>query len=394
MKKVLFYLPLIIAGTFISCTKPYNPIVTTTNANVLVVEGLINTGADSTFIKLSRTVLISNATTANPETKAIITVENAQSTIYTLTEIAKGTYASPGLNLDNTKQYRIRIKTSNGKTYLSDLVVAKVTPPIDSVGFTLTGNGMQIYANTHDATNNTRYYKYNYQETWQFHAKYYSSYISNGSAVVSRTAAQQIYYCFGNDYSTNTLINSTAALSQDVAFQFPITTIDASSEKIESKYSILLTQFALTKEAYAFWENLKKNTEQLGSIFDAQPSQLVGNIHNVNDASEPVVGYISAGTVQQKRVFITNASLPPGWVTVYPYNCQQDSAFFFNPASKQNEVNTLLIPLPNSSIITDPFFSIFNSPLVSMAPIGFLYTDPDCGDCTVRGRTKQPSFWK
>ena len=81
----------------------------------MVVEGFINTGSDSTIVKLSRTVIIANKTTASPETKATVTVENAQGTAYPLTEIVKGTYASPALNLDNTKQYRIRIKTTNGK---------------------------------------------------------------------------------------------------------------------------------------------------------------------------------------------------------------------------------------------------------------------------------------
>src|SRR5476651_1278349 len=167
------------AVTIAGCTKPFAPQVTTINANVLVVEGLINT-ADSTIIKLSRTVIIDSKTTLSPETKAIITIENAQATVYPLTETVKGTYVTPKLTLDNTKQYRIRIKTAGGKTYLSDLTDVKVTPPIDSVGFTIKSTGLQIYVNAHDATNNTRYYKYNYSETWQFHSYYRSEFISDG----------------------------------------------------------------------------------------------------------------------------------------------------------------------------------------------------------------------
>src|SRR5476651_752682 len=79
---------------FISCTKPYTPATSTTNLGILVVEGLINT-ADSTIVKLSRTVTIGNKTTVSPETKAIIVIENAQSTVFTLTETVKGTYITP-----------------------------------------------------------------------------------------------------------------------------------------------------------------------------------------------------------------------------------------------------------------------------------------------------------
>src|ERR1700743_2154350 len=78
MKRIIYILTAIAIITF-GCTKPFSPTSVSTNANILVVEGFINTG-DSTIIQLSRTVIIANKTTANPETKAIITVENAQGT--------------------------------------------------------------------------------------------------------------------------------------------------------------------------------------------------------------------------------------------------------------------------------------------------------------------------
>src|SRR6187402_3169706 len=110
MRRIAFYVSIvIIVVIFNSCRKPLDIKTTTSNSNILVVEGLINIGADSTKIKLSRTVIIGNKTTANPEGNAIVTIENAQATVATLKEITKGTYASPGLNLDKTKQYRVRI---------------------------------------------------------------------------------------------------------------------------------------------------------------------------------------------------------------------------------------------------------------------------------------------
>jgi len=387
---VLFLAGIILAG----CQKPYAPTVVATNGNYLVVEGYINAGTDSTFITLSRTVVVNAKTTANPETKAIVTVEDSQNKTYSLIETPKGIYVAAPLHLDVTKQYRVRIKTSNGNTYLSDFVAANVSPPIDSVGFKIIPAGMQIYANTHDPSNNTRYYRYTFKETWQFHAKYNAGYITNGAAIVPRNASQQIFNCFGTDNSSITIINSTAALSQDVAYQVPITYIDPASEKIETKYSILLTQYALTKDAYVFWENLKKNTEDLGSIFDAQPSQLIGNIHNIANANEPVIGYMSAGITQQKRIFISRQDLPGSWLTGYPYNCSLDTAFFFNPFTKQNEVTAILVPVNSTAIPIDQFFNIYLSNVVSMTPLGYLYADPECADCTIRGSKTTPSYWK
>jgi hypothetical protein len=368
-----------VIAAFYSCKKPLNLIATTTNANILVVEGLINVGTDSTKIKLSRTVVIGNKTTANPEGNATVSIENAQGTVTTLKEITKGTYATPVLNLDKTQKYRLRIKLANGKIYLSDLTETKVTPPIDSVGYTIKNDGIQLYANTHDATNNSRYYLYNYAETWRFNAMFRSFYVSNGIALVTRPDAQMINECFGNGDSFNILLNSTAVLTQDVTYQFPITAIESTSEKLGIKYSILVTQTALTKEAYVFWENLKKSTESLGSIFDAQPSQLIGNIHNIADASEPVIGYISAGTTQTKRIYINKKTdLPTSFVTKYPFQCSVDTIAAAG-------TRALLVPLNTVHITIGPNIDVNGI---------WLYTNKPCGDCTIRGTVKQPAFWK
>lgn len=387
------YLGIISLVAFWGCKKAFNPVIDQTDVNILVVEGMINTGTDSTIIKLSRTVPVGKKTTSSPETKAVITVENAQTTVLTLTENGKGIYGAPPKTLDNTKQYRLRIRTSNGKVYLSDLVDAKVTPPIDSVGFLIKDDKVQIYANTHDATNNTRYYRYSFSETWIFNSKYSSGFISNGKDIIRRTPSQEITTCYSSDTLAYTLINSTAQLSQDVAYHVPINLIEGTSEKISVKYSILLRQQGLTKEAYTFFENLKKNTELLGSIFDAQPSQLTGNIHNIANAAEPVIGYISAGTTQQKRIFITKSALPVSFIIKYPYDCGLDSAFNGPiPRERDKSFYTIetLIPIQNPirSVVIEPFTD------EKQIPRGWLFTDRACGDCTLRGTVKPPVFWK
>ncbi|TWI93913.1 uncharacterized protein DUF4249, partial [Mucilaginibacter frigoritolerans] len=245
-------------------------------------------------------------------------------------------------------------------------------------------NGIQLYVNTHDPNNNTRYYLWDYKETWQFHAKYLSQFITNGTAIVARRPDQIIYYCFGNDASSTILLGSSAKLSQDVIYQSPLTSVVSTSEKIETKYSILVNQYALTPDAYAFYTNLKKNTEQLGSIFDAQPSEITGNIHNLNNAVEPVIGYVIACTVQSKRIFISVDQLPDTWSPVYPYECDVDTESFASGAVAQN-----LIPLGSNTIP----ITTYSAP-GSHGIDGYLGVDVDCVDCTLRGTKTQPSFWR
>jgi hypothetical protein len=251
----------------------------------------------------------------------------------------------------------------------------KVTPPIDSIGFNIDNvrNGLQIYVNAHDPNSNTHYYRWDYQETWAFHSKYLSNLVSNGTGIVGRLPSQFVYNCFAGAVSTNVVIASSAALSQDNIYQAPIVLIPSTSEKIETRYSILIHQYALTGDAYNFWLNLKKNTEELGSIFDSEPSTAVSNIHNINNPADVVIGYVSASTIQTKRIFILNSQLPQTWVTVYPYQCTLDSIFDFH---------TLLV-LKSEIPLYEYQYPMF----------GFIASEADCVDCTLRGVTKPPSFW-
>jgi len=382
IKRCTFYFVLLI---LFSCKKPYNPGAISTSQHYLVVEGFINSG-DSTTFKLSRTVSLNSTVSSTPENGAIVTVEDDQSNSYPLNQVGSGTYTSVPLAIDNTRKYRLRIKTNDGNEYLSDLVQVKASPPIDSVGFQVAGNNLNIYVNTHDPSNATRYYRWDYQETWQFHSNYNSEYIIAGDTIIPRPPAQSIYYCFANDASSSVILTSTTKLSQDVVYQTPVTQISSTSEKIEVKYSILVRQYALTEDAFQFWQELEQNTEQIGSIFDTQPSSSIGNIHCISNPAEHVVGYISAGSISTKRIFITNAQVPFGWIAQSPYDCENQEAYFDDPNTHQNDVEAVLFSSGN--------YVITSAIIQNNAIVGYRYSSEECTNCTLRGAIQQPSFWK
>lgn len=359
---------------FFSCRKPYSPQVTTVNSNILVVDGMINAGTDSTIIKLSRTQPIGDKTKNKPEIGAVVTVESNSNDKYVLLEKTQGRYVSPGLNLVKSKKYRLSIKTAKGVNYLSDYVEVKITPPMDSLNYQATEAGVQLYVNTHDDTNNSRYYKWDYNETWEIYAAFSSSLIwQNGRIRPRDMINNNITKCWNNDNDHPISLASTAKLEKDLIFNKPITFIKSDSERISSKYSILVRQYALTKEAYEFWENLKKNTESLGSIFDPQPSQISGNIYNVANSNEPVIGYISAGTYSEKRLFISRRELPT-WRYIPPFNC--------------------FVP---DTIRAADYQAAFeygaNTPLEEYGTGAVLSSPRSCADCTIRGSNKKPDFW-
>ena len=302
--KRFFYIIILIAG----CKEAYNPHLKNAGYNYLVVEGNILTGDDSTHIHLTRTVDVSDTSVVQPELNATVKVESGNGEIYQLQEEGNGFYFSTPLSINPGENYRLHILTSNGKEYASDYVPVKQTPPIDSVSWKLDNDGgVAIYANTHDATGSTQYYRWEYAETWEHRAKYSSVLIYERPAFTTYVTGcpKNRYTAAGiPDISGNILIATSTGLSADVIHERPLITIPYGSPKIDRVYSILVKQYALTKEAYEYWDNLQKNTENLGSIFDPQPFADYGNMHCITDSSEPVLGYISACSASQQRIYI------------------------------------------------------------------------------------------
>jgi hypothetical protein len=375
------------SGIF-GCRKPYVPKPVKNAPRIMIVEGAINASSDPaalTVFRLTRTVP-ADSTNISPVLHAVLTVEGDNNSNYQLTEASIGYYYYEGLTLDTTRKYRLHIKTIDAPDeYLSDYVSVKITPPIDSVGFTVKNNGLQIYVNTHDPQNSTKYYRWDYEETWQFHSEFYSYYYSDGASLLSRPQDQQIYYCFADSLSSDIVLGSSAKLSSDVIFQNPVKFIPSTAERLETKYSILVHQYALTPDAYNFWANLRQNTEELGGIFDVQPSNINGNIYSISKKSEPVIGFVTACTVQSKRIFITRDQVPLSWQPISPYNCVQDT---FRLADKSGQDQTrALIPLPPSELATS---ALLKDGIV----YGYLGADTRCVDCTLRGFTFTPDFWK
>jgi hypothetical protein len=381
----VFYLLLL---PLLCCKKPYNPPASSTPNSYLVVEGVINSGGLNTVVKVSRTVKLNDSVGFNPVMDATVSIEGDKGYTYFLIADASGNYNSyTGLNLSTAQKYRLRIKVDN-QEYLSDYVEVKQTPPIDSLGYKVQNGSVNLYVNTHDPENKIGFYRWDYEETWQFHAKYESVMVLDTTVnlIVARRPDQLDYDCYGDNLSSHIVLFSTEKLARNVVFQNPLTQMLLTSEKVERRYSILVNQYSLTQDAFNFYQNLEKNSEQLGSIFDAQPSQLQGNIHSESNPSEPVIGYVTVCNVQTKRIYINHDDLPGDIQPIYPYDCAIDTAYYSAPKTGENQVQNTLINRPIDFIPVTP---IFAGPNI----VGFTYSTIPCTDCTLRGSTYAPYWW-
>ncbi|MEO7121299.1 MAG: DUF4249 domain-containing protein [Ginsengibacter sp.] len=374
----------IIIGILISlalahCKVPYVPPLKPTSTNLLVVEGFIDGAAPVSFT-LSRTRTLSGGDTAarKYELNAKVLIEDDHQNSYPLTEAGNGIYNSPNiLSLNTTYKYRLHIFTANSEEYLSDLVAFKQSPPIDSINWNFKGNGVQVYVNTHDPNNLTKYYRWEYTETWEFHS-YYSSnfqYDAVTNTVISRVVP--IHICWQTDVSTNIFLGSSSNLSNAVNYEMPLAYIEQHDNKISVLYSILVKQYPLDVKGYNYWLAMKNNTENIGSIFDPQPNETAGNIHCVSNPAESVVGYVNAGNSFIERSYINNNLMPADW-NLIPY-CPQ-------------------IVVPNIPDSLKFYFSSLFVPIDAAGPPAFppaaySASEPDCVDCTINGTNVKPSFW-
>jgi len=352
---------------FDGCIEPFSPPEVNSDEGYLVIDGFLNVGADTSRIELSHTQNTNSSFSPSKETGAIINVEQEKGETYLFTEKGNGSYYLPPKLFDITVKYRLRIRTSNGKEYLSDYVAVKNTPPIDKIDYKEDPrqDAMVININTHDSKNETRFYRWKFEETYEYRAALYSGLEVVDGKIIGRR--EDINTCWRTLKSGNILLGSTIKLSSDIIKDLPLTTVPVSTNKLLIKYSILVKQYGLTQDAFEYWTSLAKTTEGTGSLFDPLPSQVTGNIKNTADNKELVFGYFSASVEQQMRIFMTPM------LGRYP-RCEDPSKLTIKEAISSNGVL-----LSYTGTMPDSVY----------------VSNASCADCRAQGgANKKPSFWE
>jgi Domain of unknown function (DUF4249) len=359
------------------CIQSYVSPYSSPATGYLVVDGYITANGPTTF-RLTRTIGLPGDSTIPVVTGAQLQVEGSDNSVYPFTETGSGYYLLSSISMSTGVKYRLRIGKMNNEEYLSDYIPYKPTPPIDSTVWTSDSAGVTIYTNTHDPTGNTRYYQWKYSETWELTAWERSNVVYQGDTLAPRTPEQQIYTCWKTDSSSDILIGTSEQLSEDVINRMKINFFPINTGQLGIEYSIQVSQYAITDSGFKYLMLMKSNTEQLGSVMDPLPAQLIGNIHCLTHPAEVVIGYISAGTLQQQRIFIQRSQVP-GWL--YYFAC------------------------PFKNIIVGPrdYYLYFDQ--LSFTPIGPVIANGsggayanynDCIDCRARDHAsnQQPAFWE
>ncbi len=354
------------------CKEKYEAILRPEQKNFLVVEGILNP-AGNTSVRLSRSIELNDSAGVVSESGAIVTVAGNDGSVTSLEESSPGNY-SGYLTLLTDNTYSLNIITREGKNYASAIQTIKATPPIDSISWVRNNKGVQIEVN--NASGISDYYKWEYEETWEIHSAYEAQYQYIEPQVLPRPldVIRLMFTCWSTAASTRILIGNSTQLTQDFISQAPILLIPHRDERLSVRYSILVKQFAIDENTYNFYQQLKTNTESLGSLFDPLPTDISGNILCTTDPSEKVIGHISIASPQEKRIFISKTEVP-GWA--YKPNCEVIEV----PANLDDYKRNYPPLIPFEAIGSGPAITAYKS------------TSLECLDCRTRGTNNRPIFW-
>jgi hypothetical protein len=368
----------VIVSTFLFFTSCISQFIPTAgiSADLLVVEGLITDQPGQNSVKLSVSMPLGGKSTVRPLSESSVSISDDNGNSYNLSETITGTYTpDPLFHGVVGRTYTLHINTGPNRhnlNYVSEPVILKQVPPLDSVYYekrvlvadgdkSPQQEGCQIYLETHDPENVCKYYRWEYEETWEFSLPFR---VPN-------------YHCWITENSTNINIKNTNSLSESRIVKFPLNFITNLTDRLKEKYSILVKQYSLNEKEYEYWEKLQNTTEKVGSLYDITPESIPSNVFCIDRPDEKVLGYFSVSSVKSKRIFIHDYFR--GIVDLYS-DCANDV------------IGGINVPVPQGYILGLNIWVIIDHR--EPPPYRIVTFSKGCADCTTRGTTVEPDFWK
>lgn len=393
----------LIVVTLCTCIDPYSPRLTG-YASLLVVDGLITDANASYSVKLSRTFQEQTASSTDV-TNATVSVSDDLGTVSNLIYKGHGIYKTDSLSFHGTigRTYVLHILTSEGEEYKSDPCLMQSVADIDTLYFAKdqqlinngngTQDGMSIFLDTKEGDNN-QYYRWAFDETWKFKVpdpKKYDFDVTD-STIVPHLDVKE--YCWKNRKSDGVIIHAVYPGESSRIIKQPIFFIASDqSDRLLIQYSMLVSQYSISKSEYNFWNDLKQINEDGGDIFAKQPFTVNGNIKNVNNPETKVLGYFQVSAVKQKLINIPFSSIVGLNLPYYHYPCvriEKEPADFQNPWAPPVTWYDVysIYSITSTYSFVEPRYKPGTTQLEKM-----VFVLPECANCELTGTSNKPDFW-
>ena len=384
-----YYILWVLAPFFVlSCTEPFN-LKSIDFEDALIIEAIITDEVKYQEIKISRTFSLEEFTPSE-ESNAKVTITDDTHNVYEFEETSVGKYTSKTqFGASSNKNYTLSVTTKNGKQYKSQPTQLPSIAPINNLYASReisadTGNeNMSIFIDGFDASVNSKYFRYEYEETYEIVAPTWveGEFTVSNSGQLSwnelccRPIEKKVCY---NTVASDSIIQlKTDDLSQGESAAFPIRVISRDNAIIRTRYSILVKQYAQSLEAFTFYKILNKFSSSDNLFSQNQPGFFSGNLFSVDNKNEKVVGYFDISSVSSKRIFFNFSDFFPD-ETLPPYfvDCTSFMITDLNLLKEKVIEQSVVYFTPNSDPDGIPFV-----------------VDAACGDCTKLGTNTKPDFW-
>lgn len=302
-----------------SCIEEYWPEIDKYE-DLLVVDGLLTNGSDQVVVNLSISSPIYKDEFI-PLSNGELYITDENQAITDLVEMEPGIYQVTDSSFRGQvgNKYQLHISLPNGQNYISDVSSLPTPSPIDSVHWIvespqLSNNnhdfpGIQFYIDNHSNTADTCYYFWKLSQTYKFKSSFDIDYVWRGK-LIPFPKPDSLRTCWRTTPVNNIFISSTEYLNPPELRNFPLYFVSTETKMLSIKYSLLVKQLTISKETYDFYNKLLEQNDDQGNFWSRQPVQILGNMHNVNNPEEPVLGYFMVAGVDEKRVFVNRPSLP------------------------------------------------------------------------------------
>ncbi len=378
--QIKHYIVVLIALLFVtnSCVEEYWPELDAYE-NLLVVEGMISDQPGPYTVKLSLSLGLDD-TRKLPVEEAVVIISDDQGNSEVLFQIEPGTYATAEDGIQGVvgRKYALTVTTSDKEAYQSEYEELKapvgielVEPKIESREVNNSDHslvGYQFYVNTSVAERDSLYYLWKLEETYEYNSDFYINHIYEGS-LEPFMSMDSLFTCWRTEKLADIYTYSATDVEVNQLRNFPINFVSTDSRRLSIKYSLLVKQLVISERAYHFWSSIRDMSVEQGSLYSSVPYQIKGNVTNINDSEEPVLGYFFVAGVSEKRIFVDR----PFGVDFYYNECYPD----------YDAIATVGLSSPQSYPI---YFADLEDGIASA---------PDaCFDCTLKGGTTEiPDFW-
>jgi Domain of unknown function (DUF4249) len=313
-----------------SCVEEYN---TTPNlkAEVLIVDGLITNQLKADTIEINYSKAIGADIEISPVIGCKIQVIVDGGLAYDLKEATEGKYYTPKNFRGQTgKGYQLKLTTPNGEVYESTVEKMHKVPPIQQVYDVFDPKAIlnvttskyraanNVYLNVQDpaSENNNYFWRYRFFEKLEVCKTCEHGYLYPDGLTCFREDPNIFvpnplppfydYFCDGNCWDI--IYGKTVNIFSDVNTNGQVIKGQLIAQIPFFSYTngvvVEIKQYNLSTEGYRFYKLLDLQGQKTGSLTDAPPSAIVGNIRNVNNSNEVVVGFFGASEVSIYNYYV------------------------------------------------------------------------------------------